>query len=401
MQTSFLAKAKAAFPILLLTFGHGAVDSYGGLLAAVAPGLAEFLKIPLGDLVMLVGLTSLINNLMQPCVGHIMGRYNLAWTLWLSVAVSALPCFMGWVSGFWMLVPLIVIGGLGTGMYHPEAVLTASDVSGKRAYLGVPLFMAGGAAVYGLFIPIAISVSERYGFPSLAVMILPGLLIAALLAHEYRKLRSAHPSVVIRPRSKRMTQVREGGISFWPLMGIGLCFCIGGGLFYSILASHYELVFGPSSRHWSGWILMVLGIGASLASFMWSWLSRRHNYYLVAMLTQLAAIPLFILMASPGREWLGLAIAIPLSVVMPTAMHPVGVMLSRNASGSTQAMRTSLMIGMNFGVASIMIMLAGWAIRQGMPSKYIVYFVALCSLVGAALALWQCVVTKNRVIGGE
>ncbi len=397
MRKHFLA----AYPILLLTIGHGTVDSYGGLLAAVAPGLAEFLTLPLGDLVMLIGLANLLCNLIQPLVGHIMGRYNLAWTLWLAVVVSTLPCFMGWMPGFWTLSALIILGGMGTGAYHPEAVLTASDVSGKRAYLGVPLFMAGGATLYGLIIPIAIKITETYGFPLLALLVFPGLFVATLLAREYRKLRNTHPSVVFRPRSKRVTKAHEGGISFWPLLAMGLSLCIGGALFNSTLATHYELVFGPTSRHWSGLILMVLGIGSSLASFFWSWLSRRHNYYLVALLTQLIAIPLFLLMASPSQEWTGLAIAIPLSLVTPLAMHPVGVMLSRNASGSTQAMRTSMMVGMNFGIGSLAVMFAGWALRQGMPSRYILYTVALCSLVAAALALWQCFVTKNRVIGGE
>ena len=390
-----LSKLKALYPILLLTAGHGAVDSYVGLLQIVAPGLSSYLDIPLGDLVMLVGLATFLNNALQPFIGHVMGVRNLNWVLWFAVPLSALPVFMGYTSGFWSLVILIVLGSIGTGLYHPEAVLSAHDATGESAYLGIPLFMAGGAAIYAVFTPLSIRVSESCGFPALAWLGLPGLVVGVLFFLQYRNRRKTHPSLVIRPRSKRITKKVAGTLSFWPLLAVGICFCVGNGLFMSILSSHYELTFGPESRQWSGWILMTLGIAGSLSSFGWSSLARKRNFYVIVLVTQIISVPLLLLMARPSAPWVGLLLAIPLSVVAPAAIHPVGVTLSRDSAGSTQAMRTALMIGGAYGVSSLAIVAAGILLRRDLPSSWLILFVAACSLAALLIAAWQLLAVRK------
>ncbi|MCC8107726.1 MAG: hypothetical protein LIQ30_01495 [Planctomycetes bacterium] len=392
------AKFRAMLPILFLTFGHGAVDSYVGLLQAVTPGAAEFLDIPIGDLVMLVGLGAMVNNLIQPLVGAIMGKRNIAWALWLAVVVSSLPCLMGWVSSYWAVATLIFLGALGTGVYHPEAVLAASDAAGTRAYLGVPLFMAGGGAIYAVFTPLAIHISETWGFPFLALLMIPGMFVGIVLLLQYRQKRVEHPSVVIRPRSRRETINRAGAVSFWPLLGIGLCFCASNGLLLSLLSSHFELTFGPEARDMAGWTLMALGIGGSLASFFWSWLARRYNFYGLCFIAMLVAVPMFILLGHPGTPLRGLLLGAIISVVTPAALHPVGVLLSRNAAGSTQAMRTSLMIGFNYGMSSVAIMIAGMLLRMGVASSWLMVMVGGFAAVAGGIAAWQYIKTTRAGI---
>lgn len=383
-------KLASLFPILLLTAGHGAVDSYLGLLQVLAPGLSGHLDIPLGDVVMLVGIGSFVSNVLQPFIGYIMGRWNLAWVLCVAVTLSILPAFMGFATGYWSLVCLIILGAVGTALYHPEGVLSAHDAAaGGKIYLGIPLFMAGGGGIYAIITPLSVRITESYGFYALAWLVVPGLVVAGLLFRAYRHRRKAHPSVVIRPRSKRMTKVQDGNISFWPLLAVGTCFCAGSGMFLSLLASHFELLFGPSARNWSGWTLMVLGIASALCSFMWSAVAKRYGFYKVALLTQALAFPLFLFMAYLPSPELGFLLAIPLSVVAPAAVHPTAVILSRNAAGSTQAMRSGLMVGATYAVASLVVIFAGVMLRHHISSSILFLFVAACSLVAVILSIWQ------------
>lgn len=384
-----LKKLAALGPILLLTCGHGAVDSYVGLLAALTPGVAELLSIPIGHVVMLVGVTGLISNLSQPFAGWIMQKRNLAGILWLAVLVSALPLLIGYAPNFWWLCILVILGSLGTGFYHPEGVLSAHDATGEKAYLGIPLFMAGGVAICSIMIPLSIWISEKWGFKALVWLIIPGLLVALNLLLSYKKQRKTHPSIVLRPRSKRMTKVMPGHISYWPLFAVGMCFCICAGLLNAIVTSHYELRFGESTRHEAGFVLMIIGVCTSAASFAWSWWSKKKSFYLLATISQIIAVPLFILMATlPSARW-GIVIAFPLALVSPAALHPVGVMLARNAAGLSQSMRTSLMVGGTYGTAAIAVMAAGVLLDKGVESKWIVMFCALCSFCAALIAAWQ------------
>lgn len=395
-MNDFLARARTYFPILLLTVGHGMVDLYIGLLQVVAPGLSKHLNIELGDLILLVGIGALLNNVVQPLAGYAMGRRNISWALWVAVALSGLPALMGFVSGYFSLAALILLGAVGTGLYHPEGALSAHEASGEKAYLGVPLFMAGGAAVTALGTPLSIWISETFGFPALAWLIVPGVVVGAVFLLQYRHRRRTHPSLVLRPRSKRMTRAVDGGMRYWPLLSVGVCFGLGNGLFMSILSSHYELVFGPGARDWSGWILMVMGIASGLLCFVYSTLSRRCGFYKVTLATQIIACPLFALLAYPSSPEKGLLIAIPLSLVNPNAVYPVAVTLARNAVGLTQGLRTSIMMGGTFGLSSILVMVSGTLLRREMPSSYLIFFIAGCSLVAALLSLWQVFAGGDR-----
>lgn len=212
---------KPYYPIILLTTGHGLVDSFGGLLQVLAPGLAAHLGIPLGQLVMLIGFAALVNNLIQPATGYIMGKRTLAWVLSVAILLSSLPVFMGFAGNIWILSALIILGAAGTGLYHPEAVLSSHDASGDHAHLGIPLFMAGGAAIYAIMTPLSIRITEAYGFPNLLWFLVPCFLVAFLFLIAYRKRKREHPSIVIRPRSKRITTVSQDTISYWPLLATG------------------------------------------------------------------------------------------------------------------------------------------------------------------------------------
>lgn len=391
-----LEKLRRNFPILLLAAGHGAVDFYLLLLAVVAPGLAIHLRIPLGDLVMLMGAGTLLNNAVQMLAGYVMGSRNLAWTLWFGVLVSGLSVFMGVVPGFYSLAAIILIGAVGTGLYHPEGALSAHDVSGDKAYLGVPLFMAGGACFTAIGTPLSIWIADTYGYPTLAWLIIPGLLVAATLFFRHQGAKQKHPSLVLRPRSRRITKIGQGVISFWPLLGVTICYGVLNGLFLSLLASHYELVFGPGARSWAGWILMIMGTAGSFCSFVWSALARKHGFYTIACLTQIIALPLLVFMAFPPSPALGFVIAIPLSLVSSMAVFPISVPLARNASGLTQGMRTGILMGGTAGLSSIAVMIAGALLRRGMPSSWLMLAIAACCLASILLSAQQLLATRLR-----
>lgn len=387
-------KIKLYLPILLLTAGHGAVDFYITLLQVVAPGLSDFLDIPLGDLLILAGLAGVFSNVTQPVAGYIMGRHNLSWVLWASVALASLPALMGYAGGYGVLFVLIMLGAIGTGLYHPEGALAASDASGERSYLGVPLFMSGGFVAVAIGTPLSIAMSERFGFPSLAWLALPGFLIALVFLMQYRHRRLTHPSLVLRPRSRRVTQAQAGAMSYWPLLASAGLLMMGNGLFMGILASHYELTFGPSSRVWSGWVLMVAGVAGSTCSFFWSVMARKFGYYQVVAFTQALAVPLFVLMAYPASPQWGFLIAFPLGIVSPNSVYAVAVALSRNAVGLTQGLRTSVIIGGTSMLAAGSIMISGVLLGRGIPSSTLMLCVAGCSVVAIGIAAWRLILRR-------
>lgn len=392
------AKSSLGLSLLLFAVAHGGVDFYVCLLQALAPSLAARLDIPLGTVVAVVGVGQLVNNCIQPLAGLIMGKRNLSWILWFGAVLAVFPAFMGLTAHFAVVALLVLLGSIGTGIFHPEGLLAAHDASGTHAHVGVPLFMACGYFFSAAAAPVAIYWVEHLGFPSLAWLTAPGLCIAVGLFILYRRKRRSHPSVVLRPRSRRQTRIEAGNYSVWPLLGVCACTSVATGLFMAILTSHYELAYGPDSRIWAGWVLLALGGGGVLASFFWGQMTRRRGYYLIVAATQVAAAPLFAWLAYAGTPAEGLAIVIPLSLISPGAVYPAAVTLVRNASGLTQSLRAGLVVGGTWGVASVVIMIAGWLLARGMSSANLVLISAAACLVAACIGGWQ-LVTGGRNVG--
>lgn len=379
-----------------MTAGHGTVDFYPGILPAIAPGVAEHLGISIGSVVALVGIGSLVSNGIQPFIGAVMERWNLSWALWVAAVLSTFPSLLGFANGYYALLALVLLGALGNGLFHPEGVLSAHDASGDNAYLAIPFFMAGGGILNALAAPICIQWSSRFGYHALALLALPGLGVAlALLLNHDRKKRQ-HPSIVIRPRSKRITKLVAGGMSFWPLLLVSMFLGVSIGLFLAVISSHYELAFGPAARSWSGWVLMVVGVTGSLASFWWGHMTKKHDYYKVVLLTQALTVPLFIVMAYAPSPAAGFAAALPLSLFAPGAVYPVSVSLVRNASGLTQSMRAGLVVGGTWGMSALVVMLSGWLLKRGMPSHNLVLISAASSFGALVVAVSQLIANKKR-----
>ncbi|MDR3078003.1 MAG: MFS transporter [Planctomycetota bacterium] len=393
-------KMRVGKPILLLTAGHAAVDLYINILAAVAPGLAIYLGLNLGDVVILVGLASLVCNLVQPFLGYVMNRRNLSWILWFAVFLSILPAGMGFAGGYWSLAALALLGALGTGLFHPEGALAANDASGDKAYLGVPVFMAGGSIGYAAGTLASIRISEFYGYPALAILALPGALTGIFMMLEHRERRRTHPSVVIKPRSKRITHHDAHHLPFWPLFAEGVLFLLANGVFLGVMTSHYEECFGSGARTMAGWILLVMGINGAIFPLIWSALAKRKGFYPVALVTQALSFPLFALMAFPATPVLGLEVAIPLSMVAPTAVYPVTIALARNAAGMTQSTRTALIMGGAGLISSLGVVAAGALLRAGLPSSRLILVVAGCSLAAIGIAVWQLVRQRSLRLRG-
>ena len=387
--------SKGSTALLTLTAGHTMADLYIGILAAVAPGISIFLDIPLGDLIVLIGLGSLASNVASPVAGYVMLRKNVAWTLGFAVLLSALPVGMGFVSGYRSLAFLVIAGGFGTGFFHPEGALAANDASGDKAYLGVPLFMAGGAIGYAAGTMASIRIGEDLGYPALALLLIPGLAVAAFLAAQYRQLKRAHPSVVMRPRSKRLAAVRVGCLSFWPLFLESTLMLLANGIYLNLMTSHYELVFGSGVRAVAGWIILLTSLIGAFASFAWSALARSRGFFQTALLTQSLAFPLFIAMAFPASPLAGLLIAIPLSLIAPTAVYPITVALARNATGLTQSVRTALVMGGAGLISAFGVIAAGVLLRAGWASEHLILSAAACSLGVVLIAAWQLFRSRN------
>src|SRR5579884_3589480 len=170
--------------LLAMAFAHGSSDFYSGMMPLMIFAIVSAHRLsPLyqGAIGFLWYLTS---SVVQPLFGRYSDRHGRWWFLPASVGVTvAAVALAGLSGGIAVLAVLVVAGGLGSAVMHPEAGKYAAMLSGARKSGGISIFQIGGAIGYA-FGPVVIAhLLQSYGTRGSLLMLLPGLAcVAALFA---------------------------------------------------------------------------------------------------------------------------------------------------------------------------------------------------------------------------
>ncbi|MDA8380357.1 MAG: MFS transporter [Actinomycetota bacterium] len=171
-----------------LTWAHllndGAANYLPGILPAVLVSLHEPLQLA-GSLV--AALT--IGQALQPVVGWVAdrvgGRSLIVGGLLLSSAGGAL---LGVAHSLVLMILLLLLIGLGSALFHPQALAAVRSMLHGRRGLMTSMFLVGGEIGRGIWPTIASLVATELGLGYLWVIAVPGLVTVALLFRWAPKL---------------------------------------------------------------------------------------------------------------------------------------------------------------------------------------------------------------------
>lgn len=129
--------------LIMAAVGHFSVDLFAGLLPVLLAQLSRTFGLSnkqIGFAVMAYTLTSALS---QPAFGYLADRLSgrlvaaggIAWlAVWMAVA--------GFAPSYYAMVGALVIAGLGSGAYHPQAAVRAGSSTRKGS--GISIFFLGG-----------------------------------------------------------------------------------------------------------------------------------------------------------------------------------------------------------------------------------------------------------------
>src|ERR1043166_8993550 len=163
--------------LILVTLGHFLNDSYGSFFAPILPVLIEKFSLSLTAASGLASIPSITSALFQPLYGmasdRIRGRFFII--LGPLMSVVCMGC-LGVVPHAFLVALLLLLAGLGSAAFHPQAVAAAGTVSGARRGLGIAVFTFGGSLGFAVG-PLAIIGAVHFlGLDRSYYIILPGLL---------------------------------------------------------------------------------------------------------------------------------------------------------------------------------------------------------------------------------
>ena len=153
MQTSSssaakLSTASATTVVAVITASHFVNDNFTSLLVPLGPAIASKFGVTLAETGTLVALLSLVGSVSQPIFGMLGDRVDRRWLAAAGPVLAAIGMtLMGYAPTFFALGLLIILGGIGSAVFHPSgAAFVAANSNVEKRGLYASIFSAGGTA---------------------------------------------------------------------------------------------------------------------------------------------------------------------------------------------------------------------------------------------------------------
>lgn len=367
-----------------VAFAHGASDLYSGmvpfLIFAVVVG-AGMSPVYQGAIGFFWYLTSSIT---QPLFGAFTDARGRWWFLPLAVSLTVIGVSCaGLAGGLGALAALIVLGGLGSGMMHPEAGKYAAMLSGARRSGGISIFQIGGSAGYALGPLIAATLIQAHGTPGLVWMLIPGagavLLLLAAMPRVDRTARRLHSA------ASCGIAVRGAGAD-----RLGVMLLVAGTAAEYIVSASFvtylpNLIVGRGGDvTFAGGVATAFLMASVLGLYIGGYLGDRIGPLRVAIGGQLLAVPLLLGFLAL-RGWGSIVLLLAANAMLNVQTAPVVALIQRMPPRNL-GMALGLVNGVAFGIGSALVTAVGYAVAR-IGADAALMRVSLLPVLGALLFL--------------
>ncbi|HET9016373.1 MAG TPA: MFS transporter [Thermomicrobiaceae bacterium] len=360
-----VAAPRALSRLLGLTWAHFLNDGAANYLPGVLPAVLLVLHEPLQLAGALTAALS-IGQGAQPLAGwladRIGGRYLVAVGLLASSVGGAL---LGQARQLWMLLALLLLTGLGSALFHPQALASVRRLSGAQPGILTAAFLVGGEAGRGIWPTAASLIYTQFGLRSLWIVAIPALITAPLLLRwapplvpkprgaSIRWRRHARPLTLLLSYRGTRSLVMFGLVTFIPIM-----WHVRGG----------SLVSGASIIT----TLLLVGVIGSLGG---GHLADRLGRRPVLVVSSVASAVLILPIAYAHGAWIWIDAAV-LGVALFLSASPT-VLIGQDIFPENPALGSGIAMGLSGGIGAVFVLALGFLVT---PSDVVTVFWVLAAV---------------------
>jgi FSR family fosmidomycin resistance protein-like MFS transporter len=338
---------------------HMAVDMQTSSLAVLLPPLLVAFNLNYSLAAGIISANNLVIAIGQPLFG-ILGDYRRArWLMPLGCAV----CGVGMASvlflpGYGFVLAAVILSGLGSAAFHPEALSATRAVSGEQQATGSSIFFFAGNLGFSLGPLAAALLLERAGTFGTLWMIVPVALGVAALWSQWRRYAPWQPAKaggVARATEPPISRRRTFGVVAFLLLFISIRLLVSGGL--TTFVPLYFTRFGGMSRTEVAPLLSVLAISGTVGTLFSGPLADRLGRRVVivmAMALSLAGLHMFV-----NTTGLVQLVALALSGMMLSAPWTLSVIMMQEALPRNVGLASGLSLGTAYGAMGLGVALLG------------------------------------------
>jgi FSR family fosmidomycin resistance protein-like MFS transporter len=363
--------------LAVLTLGHFTIDAYSSFFLPLLPLLSQRLGLNYAMVGGLTAMASMSSSFLQPLFGVLADRLRRPWFVALGPMIAAVfMASIGLAPSYEVLVALLVLGGVGVAMFHPQTAALAGATSPQRG-LAMSWWVTGGTLGWALGPAYATAVVHRFGLDHTWLAAIPGLALCTLLFAWFGRVAPHAPA---RRERAALRELRPVARSLAMIYFTVVCRSAVSAGFATFLPLWVHAHGGSVTR--GGWITTLYLTLGSLGGFVGGWLADRFGGRRVVVTSFAAAAPFYALFFLLPERWE----LVPLFVgyLVLQASLPVNVVLGQELSPRHSSIISSLLMGAAWGLGAILLYPIGaLADRAGLQ-------VALATLSSLVLVGFVC-----------
>ena len=368
---------------VFLALVHAVNDVLTAMLGALLPTLQVRFEASTTTLAVLVAAFSVSSSITQPLLGAVADRYGLRQVAGAGVALAALSLgLVGAADSVWLLVALLVFGGIGSGALHPVSTSIVSGPSSRNPSLAVGLFTAGGMAGFAAGPVLVLFLISRWGAGVTPWLMLPGLvlglgvltLLPAWEPHNTGRMRAVFDRRVL--ASAPIVRLTAAATL------VSLAFITATSAVPLWLVTERDLT---TDAPLLGWTLGFFSLSAGVGAVVGGLVGARLGYAATTVASLVAAVPALVamLLLPPGAETL---FAAGLAGLLIYASQPLLIVTAQSHAPRAPAAAAGVVIGVGHALAGLLYVGAG-ALQDVFGLAPIMILAFVLPLPAAALAV--------------
>jgi FSR family fosmidomycin resistance protein-like MFS transporter len=366
---------------VMVAVAHALNDAYAAFLHPLLPRIMDRLGLNIALAATLATAFSVASSLVQPVAGYLADRFGRRLLVVVGPVISGVfLSLMGLAPSFEALFGLLVVGGLGSALFHPPGASYAATGGGQRGSgLRFSVFSVGGAVGFAVGPLAAVAMVGWVGFEGLWMAMIPVLVFAPVLYLALPSGRSERPAMPP-PGPRTVLRLLAG-----PL---GLVFGISAaGAFAQRVFLTLTPIIGAGeglSETQGAAILSLYLAGQAFGTLTGGFLTDRMDRRRLLMTLTALALPAHLLaLGLPLGSGAGMSAAV-LSGFLNMAILPPVVVLAQELVPRGAAVGSGVAMGLAWGVGSLLLPVAGALADAVGPRE--AAMISVCSF-GLAFAL--------------
>lgn len=370
----------------LLAFGHLCSDINQGALSAILPFLIAAHHYSYTTAATLVMVANIVASVVQPVFGQIADKKSRPWIMAAGIFLAGGGmAATGFIPQFYGLCAAVMLSGIGTAMFHPQAAKLVNQASTENNKgKNISIFSFGGNLGF-TFGPILAAASITwFGLRGTAVFLLPAMLLCAVL------------TVLSRTRKDLLAEANAGktaataqGIDQWPSFCILTAVAFGRSIvlcgFNTFLALYWIRELGQSEVVSNSILSVFYAIGAA-STLCGGRLADAVGYHKVVRISFSILLPSIMLLTLSHNVYLATLALVPLGCALSMSYSPM-VVLGQKYLPNRVGLASGVTLGLAVSVGGIVAPLLGSvADRFGLVSVlHLLAVIAVIPLIAAYL----------------